>query len=70
MIDPVGGDLVAPSLKVLNPLGFHILIGYAGGLWQEINPALVVGRNVSLVGFYLGRLMRHRPDVVQRRSSS
>jgi NADPH2:quinone reductase len=66
VIDPVGGNLVAASLKVLNPLGFHVLIGYAGGLWAEISPALVVGRNVSLVGFYLGRLMRHRPDVVQQ----
>jgi NADPH2:quinone reductase len=66
VLDPVGGDLVAQSLKALNPLGFHVLIGYAGGFWQDISPALVVGRNVSLVGFYLGRLMRHRPEVVQQ----
>jgi NADPH:quinone reductase len=66
VIDPVGGDLVAQSLKVLNPLGFHILIGYAGGFWQDMSPALLVGRNVSLVGFYLGRLMRYRPDIVQQ----
>ena len=65
VIDPVGGDLVAQSLKVLNPLGYHVLIGYAGGFWEELSPALVVGRNVSLVGFYLGRLMRHRPELVQ-----
>jgi NADPH2:quinone reductase len=65
VIDPVGGDLVAPSLKVLDPLGFHVLIGYAGGLWQDVSPALVVGRNVSLVGFYLGRLMRLAPEVVR-----
>jgi NADPH2:quinone reductase len=65
VIDPVGGDLVAQSLKALNPLGSHVLIGYAGGFWEDISPALVVGRNVSLVGFYLGRLMRHGPHVVQ-----
>jgi NADPH:quinone reductase len=65
VIDPVGGDLVAESLKVLEPLGSHVLIGYAGGLWEEMNPALLVGRNVSLHGFYLGRLMRHRPELVQ-----
>jgi NADPH2:quinone reductase len=65
VIDPVGGDLVAQSLKVLEPLGSHVLIGYAGGFWGEMSPALLVGRNVSLHGFYLGRLMRHRPDVVQ-----
>jgi NADPH:quinone reductase len=66
VIDPVGGDLVAESLKALNPLGFHVLIGYAGGFWQDLSPALLVGRNVTLVGFYLGRLMRYRPDVVQQ----
>ncbi len=66
IIDPVGGDLVGQSLRALNPLGFHVLIGYAGGLWEDVSPALVVGRNISLVGFYLGRLMRLRPDVVQQ----
>jgi NADPH2:quinone reductase len=65
VVDPVGGDLVAQSLKVLEPLGSHVLIGYAGGFWEEVNPALLVGRNVSLHGFYLGRLMRHRPQLVR-----
>jgi NADPH:quinone reductase len=65
VLDPVGGDLVAPSLKVLEPLGSHVLIGYAGGFWADMSPALLVGRNVSLHGFYLGRLMRHRPQVAQ-----
>jgi NADPH2:quinone reductase len=65
VIDPVGGDLVAQSLKVLEPLGSHVLIGYAGGFWEEMSPALLVGRNLSLHGFYLGRLMRHRPELVQ-----
>jgi NADPH2:quinone reductase len=65
VLDPVGGELVAQSLGVLKPLGALVAIGYAGGLWQELNPALLVGRNVGLHGFYLGRLMRHRPDVVR-----
>jgi NADPH2:quinone reductase len=66
VIDPVGGDLVAQSLKVLQPLGVHVLIGYAGGFWKDVSPALLVGRNVSLAGLYLGRLMRHRPELVQQ----
>jgi NADPH2:quinone reductase len=65
VIDPVGGDLVAQSLKVLNPLGAHIAIGFAGGLWGPVDPALLVGRNVGLQGFYLGRLRRHRPELVR-----
>jgi NADPH:quinone reductase len=66
VIDPVGGDLVAESLTVLEPLGVHVLIGYAGGFWEEISPAVLVGRNVGLQGFYLGRLMRHRPELVRQ----
>jgi NADPH:quinone reductase len=66
VIDPVGGELVAPSLKVLEPLGVHVLIGYAGGFWSDVSPALLVGRNAGLAGFYLGRLMRHRPQLVQQ----
>ena len=65
VLDPVGGALVAESHKVLRPLGAHVLLGFAGGWWEPVDPALLVGRNVSLVGFYLGRLMRHAPDVVQ-----
>jgi NADPH2:quinone reductase len=65
VLDPVGGDLVAPSLNVLKPLGSFVALGYAGGFWQEVNPALLVGRNIGLLGFYLGRLMRFAPDVVR-----
>ena len=44
--------------------GHVVGIGYAGGWWEELNPALLVGRNVGIQGFYLGRLMSRRPDVV------
>jgi NADPH:quinone reductase len=65
VLDPVGGELVAASSRVLKPLGAHVLLGFAGGWWEPVDPALLVGRNVSLVGFYLGRLMRLAPDVVR-----
>lgn len=65
VVDPVGGAVFEASLKVLNPLGTLIAIGFAGGLWEPLNPALLVGRNVGVQGFYLGRLMAHRPDVVR-----
>jgi NADPH2:quinone reductase len=64
VMDPVGGDLFAPSVSILAPLGTLVAIGYAGGWWQDMNPALLVGRNVGIQGFYLGRLMARRPDVV------
>ena len=63
--DPVGGDVLTACLAALRPLGTVIAIGSAGGTWQDVNPALLVGRNVSLQGFYLGRLMRLAPDLVR-----
>ncbi len=65
VFDLVGGDVFSASLTLLRPLGVAIGIGFAGGRWQPVDPALLVGRNVGVQGFYLGRLMRHRPDVVR-----
>lgn len=65
IVDPVGGDILAASLPILEPLGTLIAIGYAGGFWSELNPALLVGRNVCIQGFYLARLMGRRPDLVR-----
>jgi NADPH2:quinone reductase len=65
IVDPVGGDVFERSLKALTPLGTLVAIGYAGGTWSELSPALVVGRNVSVAGFYLGRLMALAPEIVR-----
>ncbi len=64
VLDPVGGEVFERSLKMLTPLGTLIAIGYAGGIWKKVDPALVVGRNASVAGFYLGRLMALQPEVV------
>jgi NADPH2:quinone reductase len=64
VLDAVGGPVFAASLPILNPLGSIVAIGFAAGAWEDVNPALLTGRNVGVVGFYLGRLMRLRPDVV------
>lgn len=65
VFDPVGGAVFEESLKVLKPLGTLVAVGYAGGPWQPVDPTRLVGRNMGVQGFYLGRLMAHRPDVVQ-----
>lgn len=66
VVDPVGGEVFAESLKVLVPLGTIIAVGSAGGWWQDLSPALFVGRNIGVQGFYLGRLMSHRPELVHQ----
>ena len=65
VLDPVGGEVFTQSFGVLNPLGTVVAIGFAGGWWESMDPAPLVGRNLGLQGFYLGRLMRHNPELVR-----
>jgi NADPH:quinone reductase len=65
VLDPVGGEIFGRSFGVLKPLGTVVAIGFAGGWWEPLDPAPLVGRNLGLQGFYLGRLMRHNPDLVR-----
>jgi NADPH:quinone reductase len=64
--DPVGGQVFSSCLKALRPLGVAIAIGFAGGSWEPVDPARLVGRNIGSQGFYLGRLMGFEPDLVRR----
>ncbi|NUR78208.1 MAG: NADPH:quinone oxidoreductase family protein [Thermoleophilia bacterium] len=64
VIDPVGGDIFTRSLPLLNPLGTIVAIGFAGGLWEDPSVQWLVGRNAAVVGVYLGRLMKLRPELV------
>ncbi|MCI0637017.1 MAG: zinc-binding dehydrogenase, partial [Actinobacteria bacterium] len=66
VFDLVGGDVFADALSLVKPMGTAIAVGYAGGMWQEVNPAWLVGRNIGVHGFYLGRLMGREPDRVER----
>jgi NADPH2:quinone reductase len=65
VMDAVGGEIFKRSIGVLNPLGTIVGIGFADGWWDPLDTALMVGRNLSLQGFYLGRLMKLAPDVVK-----
>ena len=64
VLDQVGGEFFASAFARLRPLGTVIAVGSAAGAWQPIEPARIVGRNVSLAGFYLGRLLRLDPELV------
>jgi NADPH:quinone reductase len=65
ILDQVGGDVFAAGLEQLRPLGTIVGVGFAGGAWPTVDPARLVGRNNSVAGFYLGRLMRFQPDLVR-----
>jgi NADPH2:quinone reductase len=66
VFDLVGGEIFKSSLRLLKPLGTAVAVGYAGGLWEDVSPAWLVGRNIGVHGFYLGRLTGRRPDVVRQ----
>jgi len=65
ILDQVGGAVFAAGLEQLRPLGTIVAVGFAGGAWPTIDPARLVGRNSSVAGFYLGRLMRFEPELVR-----
>ena len=64
VFDLVGGDVFTSSLALVKPMGTAIAVGYAGGLWEDVSPTWLVGRNIGVHGFYLGRLMARNPDLV------
>jgi NADPH2:quinone reductase len=65
VLDPVGGDLLERCLARLKPLGVAIAIGYAGGSWPALDTARLVGRNLGVIGLFLGRLMQREPELVR-----
>jgi NADPH2:quinone reductase len=66
VFDHVGGEVFAASLSLVKPLGTVVAVGYAGGLWEDVSPRWLVGRNIGVHGFFLDRLMTRRPDLVER----
>jgi NADPH2:quinone reductase len=64
VFDLVGGEVFKRTLGLLKPLGSAVAAGYAGGRWADLSPAWLVGRNIGVHGFYLGRLTALRPDLV------
>jgi NADPH2:quinone reductase len=64
VLDQVGGELFPSLFTRLRPLGTVVAIGSAAGAWPGLEPARLVGRNVGLAGFYLGRLLRLDPGLV------
>jgi len=66
VFDLVGGDVFAETLGLLKPMGTAIAVGYAGGPWKDVSPTWLVGRNIGVHGFYLGRLIGRDPELVDR----
>jgi NADPH2:quinone reductase len=66
VFDLVGAEVFTRALSIVKPLGAAVAVGYAGGTWQDVSPAWLVGRNIGVHGFYLGRLMSLSPKLVEQ----
>jgi NADPH:quinone reductase len=63
--DPVGGERLGESLKVLAPEGRLVIIGFTEGEIPQVRVNRLLFRNVSLVGAAWGHFGFERPDYVR-----
>jgi NADPH2:quinone reductase len=61
VFDPVGGDLMLDTIRVLNEGGRWIVYGFTGGI-QQIPANRVMLRNVEVVGAYRTSYFHRHPD--------
>ena len=54
VLDPVGGDLFLESLRCLRPEGRIVPIGFASGRIPQIPANLLLVKNISVCGLYMG----------------
>ena len=52
--DPVGGDAFKAALGCIASEGRLLAIGYASGVWGDASTRLLVGKNASVVGVFVG----------------
>ncbi|MDX1738079.1 MAG: NADPH:quinone oxidoreductase family protein [Alphaproteobacteria bacterium] len=65
VFDPVGGNAFYQSLKVMNPLGRILLIGFASNEVPRIPANHLLVKNVDVLGFYWGAYIKHDPKSVK-----
>jgi NADPH2:quinone reductase len=54
VLDPIGGELFAQSLRCLRPEGRILPIGFAGGTVPQIPANLLLVKNITVCGLYMG----------------
>ncbi len=64
VFDPVGGNVLAQSMRCIAWEGRLLVIGFAAGDIPQVPAALVLVKNISLVGVYWGAYRMHDPAVI------
>lgn len=62
--DPVGGDLFKQALRVANPEARLIPIGFASGTIPQIPANILLIKNISVLGVYLGGYSKFNSQVI------
>jgi NADPH2:quinone reductase len=60
--DPVGGDRVLDTMRVLAPSGRWVVVGFTGGPIPNVPLNRVLLRNIDVVGSYIGGYLAQEPD--------
>lgn len=69
VFDPVGGDVFDESLRTIAPEGRILPVGFASGRIPRIPANIVLVKNVSVLGFYLGTYIKGGPNDQRVRSA-
>ena len=66
VFDPVGGEVLAQSLRCIAWEGRLLVIGFAAGDIPQVPAGLVLVKNISLIGVFWGAYRMHEPGVITR----
>lgn len=64
--DPVGGEIFKKSFKVIGWNGRLLVVGFAGGRIPKVAANLVLLKNMSVVGVFLGAFIMKEPKRAQQ----
>jgi NADPH2:quinone reductase len=64
--DPVGGDRILDTMRVLAPGGRWVVVGFTGGDIPQVPLNRVLLRNIDVVGTYIGGYLAHGTDLQRR----
>lgn len=66
VLDPVGGDRFADSMRALAERGRLVIVGFTAGSIPEVRVNRLLLRNIELIGAGLGEFIADKPDFVRR----
>ena len=64
VFDPVGGSVLAQSMRCIAWEGRLLVIGFAAGDIPQVPAGLVLVKNISMIGVYWGAYRLHDPSVI------